>query len=170
MFIIVEVTAMWKTRENWEISDSRVVHFWFYGFLVLCDMQNGHQLLCAMYNKMASAMCYVLKYGLCYVLCKTPWGAPSMYRFSLGVDVGTINTRFIMLSSILLIVPFSSLFGSHSSHAYVIMGIMQVSISFHIVSICMPFRVGSPAIVRMVWSAPSAFLFSSASRKAAELF
>ena len=44
--------------------------------------------------------------------------------FSLGVDVGTINTRFIMLSSILLIVTFSSLFGSHSSHAYVIMGIM----------------------------------------------
>ena len=24
----------------------------------------------------ASAMCYVLKNGLCYVLCKTPWGAP----------------------------------------------------------------------------------------------
>ena len=39
---------------------------------VLCDMQNDHQLLCAMHNKMASAMCYVLKNGLCYVLCKTP--------------------------------------------------------------------------------------------------
>ena len=39
-------------------------------------MQNDHQLLCAMHNKMASAMCYVLKNGLCYVLCKTPWGAP----------------------------------------------------------------------------------------------
>ena len=41
-------------------------------------MQNDHQLLCAMYNKIASAMCYVLKNGLCYVLCKTPWGAPSI--------------------------------------------------------------------------------------------
>ena len=58
--------------------------------------------------------------------------------FSLGVDVGTINTRFIISSSILFIVPFSSLFGSHSSHAYAIMGIMQVSISYHIVFICMP--------------------------------
>ena len=26
---------------------------------MLCDMQNDHQLLCAMYNKMTSAMCYV---------------------------------------------------------------------------------------------------------------
>ena len=41
------------------------------------------------------------------------------------------------------------------------MGIMQVSSSVHIASICMPFRVGSPAIVRMVWSAPSAFLVDS---------
>ena len=84
-----------------------------------------------------------------------------IYMFSLGVDVGTIDTCFIILSSILLIVPFSSLFGFHSSHAYVIMEIMQVSISFHIVSICMPFRVRSPAIVRMVLSAPSAFLLDS---------
>ena len=96
---------------------------------------------------------------LCVMLCVMSLIPVSIYRFSLGVDVGSINTRFIMLSSILLIVPFSSLFGSHSSHAYVIMGIMQVSISFHIVPVCMPFRVGSPAIVRMVWSAPSAFLF-----------
>ena len=27
----------------------------------------------------------------------------SIYTFSLGVDVGTINTRFIMLSSILFV-------------------------------------------------------------------
>ena len=33
-------------------------------------MQNDQQLLCAMYNKMASAMCYVLKMtsAMCYVL------------------------------------------------------------------------------------------------------
>ena len=71
---------------------------------------------------------------LCVMLCVMSLIPVSIYRFSLGVDVGTINTRFIMLSSILLIVPFSSLFGSHSSHAYVIMGIMQVSISFRVIS------------------------------------
>ena len=42
-------------------------------------MQNGHQLLCAMYNEMASAMCYVLTNCLCYVLCKTPWGSTSYF-------------------------------------------------------------------------------------------
>ena len=72
---------------------------------------------------------------LCVMLCDMSLIPVSiyMYMFSLGVDVGTINTRFIILSSFLLIMPISSLFGSHSSHAYMIMRIMQVSI--YIVSI-----------------------------------
>ena len=95
---------------------------------------------------------------LCVMLCDMSLIPVSMCMFSLDVDVGTINKRFIIVSSILLIMPFSSLFGSHCSHAYLIMWIMQVSISFHIVSICIPLRVGSPAImVRMVWSAPLLF-------------
>ena len=48
---------------------------------------------------------------LCVMLCVMSLIPVSIYRFSLGVDVGTINTRFIMLSSIILIDPFSSLFG-----------------------------------------------------------
>ena len=35
---------------------------------VLCDMQKYYQLLCAMLTKMADAMCYEVKNGLCYVL------------------------------------------------------------------------------------------------------
>ena len=54
---------------------------------------------------------------LCVMLCVMSLIPVSIHIFSLGVDVGTINTRFIMLSNILLIFPFSSLFGSHSSHA-----------------------------------------------------
>ena len=54
---------------------------------------------------------------LCVMLCVMSLIPVSIHMFSLGVDVGTINTRFIMLSNILLIFPFSSLFGSHSSHA-----------------------------------------------------
>ena len=42
-----------------------------------------------------------------------------------------------------------------------VMGVMQVSSSFHIVSICIPLNSGSPAIVSMVWSAPSAFILAS---------
>ena len=42
---------------------------------IVCLTVNGSIFNLAMY-KMASArcMCYVLKYGLCYVLCKTAWG------------------------------------------------------------------------------------------------
>ena len=93
---------------------------------------------------------------LCIMLCVMSLSPVSIYMFSLGVDVGTTSTRFIILSSIPLIMPFS-LFGSQSSHVYVIMGIMQVPISLHMVSICMPFRVGSHTIVRMVWSTHSVF-------------
>ena len=84
-----------------------------------------------------------------------------MYVASLGVDVGTMSIRLIMLSSTWSICFVSFLLGFHSSLPYVIMGMIHVSINFHIVSICIPLRIGSPAIGSMVCSAPSAFLLAS---------
>ena len=49
---------------------------------------------------------------LCVMLCVMSLIPVSIYKFSLGVDVGTINTRFIMLSSILLIVGIPTRFFS----------------------------------------------------------
>ena len=48
---------------------------------------------------------------LCVMLCDMSLIPVSIYMFSLGVDVGTINMPFIILYNILLIMPFSSLFG-----------------------------------------------------------
>ena len=95
----------------------------------------------------------------CVLLDSMSFSPVSMYVASLDVD--TMSIRLIMLSSTWSICFVSFLLGFHSSLPYVIMGMIHVSINFHIVSICIPFRIGSPAIVNMVCSAPSTFLLAS---------
>ena len=75
----------------------------------------------------------------------------SMYSASLGVDLGTFSTLFMMLSRIWLCFLSSALVGSHVSAVFKAMDVISASMSFHIVlsSICL--KLASPAIVRIFW-------------------
>ena len=61
----------------------------------------------------------------------------SSSRVSLGMVLGALSMCLIALSSIACILLISVLFGIHTSAAYVSMGMMQVLISIHIISIWM---------------------------------
>ena len=75
----------------------------------------------------------------------------SVYKGPIGVDCGTMSILRIMFSCIWFVVLFSFLFSFHDSPPYVIIGCIQVSISFHAVSICRLLKCWLPRIVRMVW-------------------
>ena len=62
----------------------------------------------------------------CVLLDSMSFSPVSMYVASLGVDVGTMSIRLIMLSSTWSICFVSFLLGFHSSLPYVIMGMIHV--------------------------------------------
>ena len=69
-------TCMFKAaRENctisYEVNKCRK-HMLLNDILQLVVLLDNYTTLCAMCKNHLLAMCYVLKYGLCYVLCKTP--------------------------------------------------------------------------------------------------